>query len=89
MIPSEELSKILNDVTRYDSNEPGLTENLFPKEIENFYSNISNNELNDVSIVVSYSNPNYKIDFYGDKRETKTGTQESDYTIYKGIFGIF
>ena len=89
MIPSEELSKILNDVTRYDSNEPGLTENLFPKEIENFYSNISNNELNDVSIVVSYSNPNYKIDFYGDKRETKTGTQESDYTIYKGVFGIF
>ena len=105
MIPSQELSKILNDVTRYDSNEPGLTENLFPNETKMFYSKIPNNELNNFSIVVSYSNSKYKKEFFGDIESEETEENEEneeneepeekekegtlDYSIYKGIFGIF
>jgi hypothetical protein len=91
MIPSEELSKILNDVTRYDSNEPGLTENLFPEEIKKFYSKLSDNKLKNITIVVSYSNSKYKKEFFGEEeeKEEKEKEEKEDYTIYKGIFGIF
>ena len=97
MIPSQELSKILNDVTRYDSNEPGLTENLFPNETKMFYSKIPNNELNNFSIVVSYSNSKYKKEFFRDIESTEENEEPEekekegtlDYSIYKGIFGIF
>ena len=78
--PAEELSKILNDVTRYDEFEDGLIINIFKSSedssfIENittFYSIFSSpyTYINSTAFFIQYSNSLYTITKYGEELES-------------------
>ena len=98
--PAEELSKILNDVTRYDEVEEGLIKNIFfnteiKDDINNWYDTFSspNTDLDSIVFFIQYSNSFYTISKYGDvstiNLSNNGGELDSDYLSFKGVIGIY
>ena len=95
--PAEELSKILNDVTRYDEYDEGLTNNIFSSltQFINFYNNVSSNNIyQEPSVLfIQFSNSYYTITQYGYDYVHLSVSSEilssDNYLSYKGVIGIY
>ena len=95
--PAEELSKILNDVTRYDEYDEGLTNNIFSSltQFINFYNNVSSNNIyQEPSVLfIQFSNSYYTITQYGydyvDLSVSSEILSSDNYLSYKGVIGIY